>query len=357
MPQRLMTIERHILEQQRAIPEATGVFTNLMYDLALAGKIIARQMARAGLNDILGRAGNTNVQGEDQQKLDVFADETLYDMVKDGGRVALVASEEHEHPMPLPNDKPCGKYVLLYDPLDGSSNIDSNASVGTIFSIYRKISDGPCGETKDLLQAGAEQVAAGYIIYGSSTMMVYGAGFGVHGFTLDPNIGEFLLSHPNMTFPKKPKYYSINQGNEIYWSEGVRRYVHWLQGKAADNPRKPLSQRYIGSMVADFHRTLLEGGIFMYPADSKDPSKPFGKLRLGYEAAPLAFLAEEAGGYASDGVGSILDIKPTSIHQRTPLFIGDRDLVQQAEAFIQLHDQEWVDTYQDEVSNELVPGK
>jgi len=334
MPEEIITIERHILEQERAYPEATGVFTSLLYDIALAAKIIARETSRAGLVQILGLAGKTNVQGEAQMKLDVFANQTIIRMNSYTGRLAVMASEEEPDIIPIPEGYPTGRYVLVFDPLDGSSNIDVNASIGTIFGVYRRRTPAGPGTVEDCLQPGRYLAAAGYIIYGSSTMMVYTTGNGVHGFTLDPGVGEFLLSHPNIRIPAEPKYYSVNQGNEKYWSEGVRRYTRWLQGMEEENPRKPLSGRYIGSLVADFHRNLLEGGVFYYPQDYKDPSKPKGKLRLLYEAAPLAFIAEHAGGYASDGRRPILDIVPETLHQRTALFIGNRDLVEMAERFI-----------------------
>lgn len=334
MPEEVITIERHILEQERAYPEATGVFTSLLYDIALAAKIIARETSRAGLVQILGPAGKTNVQGEAQMKLDVFANQTIIRMNSYTGRLAVMASEEEPDIIPIPEGYPTGRYVLVFDPLDGSSNIDVNASIGTIFGIYRRRTPAGPGTVEDCLQPGRDLAAAGYIIYGSSTMMVYTTGNGVHGFTLDPGVGEFLLSHPHIRIPAKPKYYSVNQGNEKYWSEGVRRYTRWLQGIDEEDPRKPLSGRYIGSLVADFHRNLLEGGVFYYPQDYKDPSKPQGKLRLLYEAAPLAFIAEHAGGYASDGRRPILEIVPEALHQRTALFIGNRDLVEMAERFI-----------------------
>ncbi len=334
MPEEIITIERHILEQERAYPEATGVFTSLLYDIALAAKIIARETSRAGLVQILGLAGKTNVQGEAQMKLDVFANQTIIRMNSYTGRLAVMASEEEPDIIPIPEGYPTGRYVLVFDPLDGSSNIDVNASIGTIFGIYRRRTPAGPGTVEDCLQPGRNLAAAGYIIYGSSTMMVYTTGNGVHGFTLDPGVGEFLLSHPNIRIPAEPKYYSVNQGNEKYWSEGVRRFTRWLQGMDEENPRKPLSGRYIGSLVADFHRNLLEGGIFYYPQDYKDPNKPKGKLRLLYEAAPLAFIAEHAGGYASDGRRPILDIVPETLHQRTALFIGNRELVEMAETFI-----------------------
>jgi fructose-1,6-bisphosphatase I len=247
-----------------------------------------------------------------------------------------MASEENEDILPIPEQYMTGKYILIYDPLDGSSNIDYNSAIGTIFSIYRRKSqDGP-GTLGDCLQPGRNLVVSGYIIYGVSTMLVYTTGSGVHGFTLDPSVGEFLLSHPDIRIPAKPKYYSVNQGYEKYWSKGLRRYTRYLQGLEGDG--KPLSARYSGTLVGDFHRNLLAGGVFYYPADQKDPSKPRGKLRLMYEAAPLAFIAEQAGGYASDGSRRILDIQPESLHQRVPLFIGDRALVEKAEAYIRDYD-------------------
>lgn len=334
-PQRIMTIERHILEEQQQFPEATGVLTQLLYDIALAGKVIASRTTRAGLAEILGRTEEVNIQGEVVQKLDRFADLTIYRLNDHTGRLAVMASEENEKPLPIPGKHPAGKYVLLYDPLDGSSNIDFNVPVGTIFSIYRrKTQEGP-GELEDCLQPGRNLVAAGYILYGSSTMLVYSTGQGVHGFTLDPSVGEFLLSHHGIRLPERPVYFSANLGNLRNWSEGVKRFTDFLLG--LDHQASALTLRYVGSLVADFHRNLLAGGVFFYPADRSDPEKPKGKLRLTYEAAPLAFLIEQAGGYASDGRQNILDIQPTELHQRTPLFIGDRRLVEKAEEFIRLY--------------------
>ncbi len=330
---KITTIERHILDEQRSYPEATGALTNLLYDLALAGKIIASHTTRAGLAEILGETGDENVQGEEVMKLDRLANRTIYRLNDHTGRLAIMASEENAEPLPIPDKYQPGKYVLLYDPLDGSSNIDYNVSVGTIFAIYQRKSREGRGTLDDCLQQGRDLVAAGYITYGSSTMLVYTTGGGVHGFTLDPSVGEFLLSHPNIRIPQQPKYYSVNQGYEENWSEGVQRFTHHLQGR--DGLSEGLSMRYIGSLVTDFHRNLLAGGVFYYPAEK---GKPEGKLRLAYEAAPLAFIAEQAGGYASDGTQNILDIEPTSLHQRTPLFIGHRELVEKAEAFIREYD-------------------
>jgi fructose-1,6-bisphosphatase I len=329
---KIITIERHILEEQQIHPQATGALTNILYDLALAGKFIASQTTRAGLSEILGATEDINIQGETQMKLDQIADQTIYRLNYHTGRIAVMASEEHEHLLHIPDGFPVGKYVLLFDPLDGSSNIDYNASIGTIFAIYRRISEDGPGTMEDCLQPGTRLVVAGYMIYGSSTMLVYTSGSGVHGFTLDPMIGEFLLTHPNIHIPAKPKYYSVNHGNERYWSEGVKKYTSWLQGM--DGDQKPLSLRYIGSLAGDFHRTLLSGGVFYYPADQHDPKKPSGKLRLTYECAPLAFIAHQAGGHASDGAQDILSIRPTSLHQRTALYIGDRGLVEKAEEMI-----------------------
>jgi fructose-1,6-bisphosphatase I len=332
----IITIERHILAEQERFPDASGALTNLLYDIALAGKLIASRTTRAGLADVLGSTGSTNVQGEVVQKLDMFAHRTLCQLNNHTGRVAVMASEEEEGIIPIPDTYDTGRYVLVFDPLDGSSNIDYNVSVGTIFVIFKRKTEGGQGTLEDVLQKGSNIVAGGYMVYGSSTMMVYTAGNGVHGFTLDPSIGEFLLSHPNITLPDRPGYYSVNQGYEKYWSEGVKKYTHWLQG--GEGATQTHSQRYIGSMVADVHRTLFGGGVFYYPADTKDPSKPNGKLRLLYEAIPMGYLIEQAGGYASTGTGSILDVEPKDLHQRTPVYMGSRDLVEKAEEFIRKYD-------------------
>lgn len=341
---KVVTIERHILEQQQAFPHATGAFTGLLYDIALAAKLIARETTRAGLVNILGAAEEHNVYGERQQKLDIFANDVIFRMNDHTGRLCAMASEENDELIPIPDKHPVGKYVLLFDPLDGSSNIDVNVSIGTIFAIHRKISDGEYGVLADALQPASKLVAAGYVVYGSSTMLVYSTGQGVHGFTLDPGVGEFLLSHENIQLPAKPLYYSANQGYEKYWTPGVRSYVKWLQGVYGEG-RSPLAHRYIGSMVADFHRNLLRGGVFFYPGDLQNPKAPYGKMRLMFEAQALAFLVNQAGGYASDGVGGILDIQPSSLHQRVPIFIGNRDLVETAENFIRERDQDWIRAY------------
>jgi fructose-1,6-bisphosphatase I len=338
---KIITIERHILNEQRTFPEATGVLTYLLYDIALAGKVIASQTTRAGLAEILGRTGDINIQGEEVMKLDELADRMIFQLNNHTGRLAVMASEEQEDILMIPEPFGTGKYVLLYDPLDGSSNIDYNVSIGTIFAIYRRNTETGPGTLEDCLRKGKDLVVAGYMIYGASTMLVYTSGRGVHGFTLDPSVGEFLLTHPNIRIPEKPRYYSVNQAYAKYWSEGVRRFTRYLQGlEEGDTPHKSLSMRYIGSMVADFHRNLLAGGIFYYPADNKDPRYPNGKLRLVYEGAPLSFIAEHAGGYGSDGHRSLLDIQPESLHQRVPMFIGNVELVEKAEEYIQKYDQE-----------------
>jgi fructose-1,6-bisphosphatase I len=307
--------------------EATGELTNLLYDIALASKVISGNVRRAGLVDVLGSAGRTNVQGELQQKLDVLANETMRQAIAHTGRVCVMASEEEDDPVPVDGSFGHGKYVLLYDPLDGSSNIDVNVSIGTIFSVHRRLTaDGP-GTLQDLLQPGLRQVAAGYIIYGSSTVLVYCAGHGVHLFTLDPTIGEYRLHQTNICTPEIGRFYSINESYYSRWSNGYRAVVRAFKGDGDDGSHRK-NARYIGSLVADFHRNLLAGGVFMYPADTKSPQ---GKLRLLYEAAPLAFIAEHAGGTASDGYRRILAIEPTELHQRTPLLIGSRDDV----AFVQ----------------------
>ena len=332
----IITIERHILEEQAYHPEATGTLTNLLYDIALAGKVIASKTTRAGLAEILGRTGSTNVQGEQVMKLDSFADITITRLTDHTGRLAGLASEENEDFIPIPDRYPMGKYLLLFDPLDGSSNVDFNMPVGTIFGIYRRLRDSGVVTCDEFLQPGANLVASGYICYGTSTMLVYTTGHGVHGFTLDPSVGEFLLSHPNIRIPSPPKYFSVNLGYKMYWSRGVQRFTEYLQG--GGDGLKGLSLRYVGTLVSDFHRNLLAGGVFYYPADTKDPKLPSGKLRLLYEAIPLAFVAEQAGGAASDGRTRILDIQPRSLHQRTPLYIGDKELVARLEEFIREND-------------------
>jgi fructose-1,6-bisphosphatase I len=321
----VVTIERFIIEEERNHPEATGELSGILYDLALAAKMIANKVRSAGLADILGSAESENVQGEVQQKLDVMANEIIVKAMDHGGRLCAMASEEEPDIIQIPEHFKCGKYCLLFDPLDGSSNIDVNVPVGTIFSVVRKITRGRHGEMEDILQPGRRQVAAGYVIYGSSTMMVYTTGQGAHGFTLDPSIGEFLLSHPNIRIPETGRYLSVNDSYEDLWDDNVRTIMKKYKG--LDGTSKALSTRYVGSLVADFHRNLLGGGIFAYPANRKTPR---GKLRLLYEANPLAFIVEQAGGAASDGTQRILDALPTELHQRTPLFIGSKHEVELA---------------------------
>lgn len=314
-----MTIERHIIEEQRLHPQATGELSKLLSNLSIAIKVISREVNKAGLVDMLGFTGDTNVHGEDVKKLDVYAHEILFGAMDHGGHLCVMASEEEENLIHIPKHHRLGRYVLLFDPLDGSSNIDANVSIGTIFSIYIKTSlgDGP-GKMEDTVQIGLKQVAAGYALYGSSTQLVYTTGHGVHGFTLDPSIGEFLLSHESIRIPEKGSIYSINEGNYLYWPAGLKKYIKYLQEENEEEGR-PYKARYIGSMVADVHRTLLYGGIFMYPEDTRSPK---GKLRLMYECNPMAFLVEEAGGKATDGYGRILEKVPQELHERTPFYIG-----------------------------------
>ncbi len=320
----VVTIERFIMEQERLHPEATGELSNLLYDLCLAAKLISRHVRRAGLTDILGAAGAVNVSGDLQQKLDLFARDTVRNAVQHTGRVCVVASEEDEEPMLCPKTSRRGKYVIMYDPLDGSTNIDVNVSIGTIFSIHKRVTS-PKGDAglADCLQVGRKQVAAGYILYGSSTMLVYTTGQGVHGFTLDPTIGEFLLSHPDIRTPPVGKYYSVNESNWNRWTPGVQRVVAAF--KNGDGRIQAKNARYIGSLVADFHRNLISGGVFLYPGDTRSAE---GKLRLLYEAAPLALVVEQAGGLATDGQRPILDLVPKHLHQKTPFIVGSKADVQ-----------------------------
>ncbi len=325
----IVTIDRFIIEEERLHPEATGELSGILYDLAVAAKMITNKVRSAGLADILGATDTENVQGEVQQKLDVVANEVIIKAMDHGGRLCAMASEEEPGIIQIPEQFKCGKYCLLFDPLDGSSNIDVNVPVGTIFSVVRKITRGRHGELEDMLQPGRRQVAAGYVIYGSSTMMVYTTGQGVHGFTLDPSIGEFLLSHPNITIPDNGRYLSVNDSYEQLWDESVRSLMRKYKGLEDD--RRAHSSRYVGSLVADFHRNLLGGGIFAYPANRKTPH---GKLRLLYEANPLAFIIEQAGGAASDGHRRVLDVQPAELHQRTPLYIGSKADVNLAQQLV-----------------------
>ncbi|MFZ2324685.1 MAG: class 1 fructose-bisphosphatase [Ignavibacteriaceae bacterium] len=325
------TLARHIYEEERKYPDATGELSDLLHDLSLAAKVISLEVNKAGLVDIIGFTGDKNIHGEQVKKLDIYAHEMMIKAMDHGGHLCVMASEEEEDIIHIPPEFFIGKYVLLFDPLDGSSNIDANISIGTIFSIYRRVSpEGGPGTLEDCLQPGFKQVAAGYVIYGSSTIFVYTAGNGVHGFTLDPSFGEFILSHPNIRTPKKGKIYSINEGNYLYWHPGLKKYIKYLQEENKVTER-PYSSRYIGSMVADIHRNLLYGGIFMYPADSRSPN---GKLRLMYECNPMAFIVEQAGGRASNGKQRMLEVIPTSLHQRTPIFIGSEEDVLLVEKFM-----------------------
>jgi fructose-1,6-bisphosphatase I len=331
MNQLAVTLSQFVLQQEREHPEASGEFTAVLLDIALAAKMINKAVIRAGLVDVLGETGETNVQGERVQKLDVFAHRTIMRVLAATGQLAVVASEEDEDIVPVPPGAPIGKYVVNFDPLDGSSNIDANVNIGTIFSILPRLTRRGTGTLEDVMQAGRRQLCAGYVLYGSSTMLVYTTGDGVHGFTFEPSIGEFLLSHPTIKTPAKGRIYSVNEGHYANWSEGVRRYVDYLKETDTSNGR-PYSSRYVGSLVADFHRNLLYGGIYLYPGDTRNPN---GKLRLLYEAAPLAFVAEQAGGAASDGAKRIMDLAPHSLHQRTPLFLGSPENVRECELFIQ----------------------
>jgi len=325
------TLARHIYEEERKYPQATGELSDLLHDLSLAAKVISLEVNKAGLVDIIGFTGDENIHGERVKKLDIFAHDMMIKAMDHGGHLCVMASEEDEDIIHIPPEFHIGKYVLLFDPLDGSSNIDANVSIGTIFSIYKRVSpDGGPGTMADCLQHGLKQVAAGYVIYGSSTIFVYTSGNGVHGFTLDPSFGEFLLSHPDIKTPKKSKIYSINEGNYLYWHPGLKKYIKWLQDEDSKTDR-PYSSRYIGSMVSDIHRNLLYGGIYMYPADSRNPN---GKLRLMYECNPMAFIVEQAGGRASNGKQRMLEVQPKSLHQRTPIFIGSEEDVLLVEKFM-----------------------
>ncbi len=328
-----MTVTEHLLREQRENPAATGAFTLLLNELTVAAKLISREINKAGLVDIYGYTGAENVYGEQVQKLDEYAHRTLIRRMISTGQLCAIASEEDADLIEIPSEYPQGSYIFLMDPLDGSSNIDVNTSVGTIFSIRRRVADGGPVTLDEVLRQGTEQVAAGYVIYGSSTMLVYTTGRGVNGFTLYPSIGEFLLSHEDIRIPRRGRIFSVNEGNYNYWDESVRRYVDHV--KTPDPARgRPYTSRYIGTLVSDFHRNLMKGGIFMYPADHKDPHKPRGKLRLMFEAAPMAMVIEQAGGAASDGTQRIAEIMPETLHDRVPLFIGSPDDVAEAERFI-----------------------
>lgn len=330
---RITTLNEFIIRRQANIPYAKGELSRLLHHIGIAAKVVNKKVNKAGLVDVLGSAGSGNIQGEIQQKLDVFADMQFITALKDSGECCGIASEENQEIITFDDDLANdGKYIMCMDPLDGSSNIDVNVSIGTIFSIYKRLSPrGHKAEERDFMQAGRKQIAAGYVIYGSSTMMVYTTGRGVNGFTLDGSIGEFCLSHPNIKTPTNGKIYSLNEGNYAKFEPGLKEYIKYCKGKDTETQR-PKSARYIGSLVADFHRNLLKGGIFIYP---KTESSPNGKLRLLYECNPIAFIAEQAQGKASDGHQRILDIEPKSIHERVPFYTGSYDMVKEAEEFLQ----------------------
>ena len=331
MSQKNQTLGEFIIEHQSSFKYSSGELSRLINSIRLAAKVVNYEVNKAGLVDILGAAGETNVQGESQQKLDVYANEKFIQMLTNRNIVCGIASEEEDHFIAInSNDKNHqNKYIVLIDPLDGSSNIDVNVSVGTIFSVYRRVTDvGTPVTLDDFLQKGSEQVAAGYIIYGTSTMLVYTTGHGVNGFTLNPAMGTFYLSHPNMQFPKNGKIYSVNEGNYIHFPQGIKDYIKYCQMEEGD---RPYTSRYIGSLVSDFHRNMIKGGIYLYPKSSKTSA---GKLRLLYECNPMAFLAEQANGKATNGVQRILDIQPTELHQRVPFICGSTNMVEDVEAFI-----------------------
>lgn len=328
--QKLMTLERFIHEQEHLHPTATGEFSALLHDLSVAAKLVWREVSKAGLIDILGNTKKKNISGDVIQKLDEFADETIYRAMDYSGHLCVMASEENADILHIPEEYRSGNYVLLYDPLDGSSNIDANITIGSIFSIYRRVSQGGKGTLADCLQPGNKQVAAGYILYGSSTILIYSTGNGVHSFIYDPSVGEFILSSEKITIPKKGKIYSINEGNYYYWDERVRRFIDFLK-KEDKSTGRPYSLRYIGTMVGDAHRTLLYGGIFAYPGDTKNPR---GKLRLCYECNPISFIIEQAGGRAINGEKRILDIVPSTLHEHTPIFLGSEEDMILCEEFL-----------------------
>lgn len=330
----MKSLGEFIIERQNEYLGAKGSLSGILSAIRLAAKVLHRDINKAGLvNDVLGEAGSENVQGESQKKLDVLANDTLKKALFNRDDIAGFASEEEESFIAFDTERGRNaKYIVLTDPLDGSSNIDVNVAVGTIFSIYRRVT--PIGTTvtlEDFLQPGRQQVAAGYVVYGSSTMLVYTTGNGVNGFTYDPSLGMFLLSHENLKFPKDGSIYSVNEGGYIRFPQGVKKYIKYCQEEAEDRPYK---SRYIGSLVSDFHRNMLKGGIYMYPQAS---SYPKGKLRLNYECNPIAFLAEQSGGIATDGVQRILDIQPQSLHQRSPLFVGSVNMVEKVMAFIKAY--------------------
>ncbi|ENM3878352.1 TPA: class 1 fructose-bisphosphatase [Vibrio cholerae] len=333
--QKMRTLGEFIVEKQHDFPHASGELSSLLASIRLAAKIVNREINKAGLADIIGASGNDNIQGEEQQKLDLYANEKFKAALEARDQVCGVASEEEDEAVAFSKElNKNAKYVVLMDPLDGSSNIDVNVSVGTIFSIYRRVSPvGTPPTQEDFLQPGNKQVAAGYVIYGSSTMLVYTTGNGVNGFTYDPSLGTFYLSHENMRIPENGKIYSINEGNYIRFPTGVKKYIKFCQENVPEEGR-PYTSRYIGSLVADFHRNLLKGGIYLYPSTQSHPN---GKLRLLYECNPMAFLIEQAGGLASDGARRIMDIKPTELHQRAPFFVGSKNMVHKVETFLETY--------------------
>lgn len=320
------TLSEFIIERQDDFPFASGELTRLLNDIVIASKIVNREVNKAGLADILGATTQENIQGETQQKLDVYADDQFIAALKNGGEACGIASEENDDFLAFESLRSRnGKYIVSFDPLDGSSNIDVNVSIGTIFSIYRRTSEvGTMANEADFLQTGEHQVAAGYVIYGSSTMLVYTTGKGVNGFTLDPSIGEFCLSHPKMMIPKDGTIYSMNEGNMAYCSDAIKNYIGYCK-EVDKETKRPYSARYIGSMVADFHRNMIKGGIFIYPETTKAPN---GKLRLQYECNPMAFLMEQAGGIAHTGTQRIMEIEPTELHQRVPTIMGSANMVE-----------------------------
>ncbi|HAS4309611.1 TPA: class 1 fructose-bisphosphatase [Vibrio cholerae] len=333
--QKMRTLGEFIVEKQHDFPHASGELSSLLASIRLAAKIVNREINKAGLADIIGASGNDNIQGEEQQKLDLYANEKFKAALEARDQVCGVASEEEDEAVAFSKElNKNAKYVVLMDPLDGSSNIDVNVSVGTIFSIYRRVSPvGTPPTQEDFLQPGNKQVAAGYVIYGSSTMLVYTTGNGVNGFTYDPSLGTFYLSHENMRIPENGKIYSINEGNYIRFPTGVKKYIKFCQENVPEEGR-PYTSRYIGSLVADFHRNLLKGGIYLSPSTQSHPN---GKLRLLYECNPMAFLIEQAGGLASDGARRIMDIKPTELHQRVPFFVGSKNMVHKVETFLETY--------------------
>ncbi len=332
MPQKNKTLGEFIIENQEEFRYSSGELSRLINSIRLAAKVVNHEVNKAGLVDILGTAGDTNIQGEDQQKLDIYANNAFIRTLTNREIVCGIASEEEDDFITIKgrNEQHDNKYVVLIDPLDGSSNIDVNVSVGTIFSVYRRITPSGTPVTlEDFLQPGNKQVAAGYIIYGTSTMLVYSTGHGVNGFTLNPAIGTFYLSHPNMKFPKDGTIYSVNEGNYVHFPQGIKDYIKYCQEEEGD---RPYTSRYIGSLVSDLHRNMIKGGIYIYPNTAKNPK---GKLRLLYECNPMAFVIEQAGGMASDGFTKILDIKPTELHQRIPFICGSLNMVLKAKQFMQ----------------------